>query len=122
MHSASSGNRPQTIDALRAHRRRQRERILKAAGWDDPSLVFPNHWGGPMGHAPSLRHIHATLLLLAGVSPKAVQDRLGHKTIQITMDLYSHVVPALQDLAAEAVDGLLNGPIGGDSEVVVTNS
>ena len=69
-----------------------------------------------------LRHTHATLLLLAGVSPKAVQDRLGHKTIQVTMDLYNHVVPALQDLAAAAVDVLLNGPIGGGSGEVVTNS
>lgn len=43
-----------------------------------------------------LRHTHATMLLTAGVHPKVVQERLGHQTIAITMDLYSHVQPTTQ--------------------------
>ena len=41
-----------------------------------------------------LRHTHATLGLTAGVPPKVMQERLGHSSVQITLDLYSHVVPA----------------------------
>lgn len=48
----------------------------------------------------SLRHTHASLLLAAGVHPKVVQERLGHSTIAITMDLYSHTTPSLQAEAA----------------------
>lgn len=43
-----------------------------------------------------LRHTHATALLLAGVHPKVVQERLGHATISITLDTYSHVIPTMQ--------------------------
>ena len=54
-----------------------------------------------------LRHTHATLLLKAGVHPKIVQERLGHASIKITLDLYSHVLPDMQEEAAVAVDHLL---------------
>ena len=47
-----------------------------------------------------LRHTHATLLLEAGVHPKVVQERLGHSSISITLDLYSHVTPGMQEDAA----------------------
>jgi integrase len=54
-----------------------------------------------------VRHSHATALLAAGVHPKVVQERLGHATISITMDVYSHALPSLQraavDLFAAAV-------------------
>ncbi|MGB8628884.1 MAG: tyrosine-type recombinase/integrase [Xanthobacteraceae bacterium] len=43
-----------------------------------------------------LRHSHATQLLASGVHPKIVQERLGHSTIAVTMDIYSHVTPGLQ--------------------------
>ena len=46
-----------------------------------------------------LRHAHATQLLMAGVHPKIVSERLGHSTISITMDTYSHVLPGLQEEA-----------------------
>lgn len=49
----------------------------------------------------SLRHAHATLLLQAGVNPKVVQERLGHSQISLTLDTYSHVVPSLQEEAAD---------------------
>ncbi len=54
-----------------------------------------------------LRHLHATLLLLKGVHPKIVQERLGHSSIQVTLDRYSHVVPGLQKQAANEIDAIL---------------
>jgi integrase len=56
-----------------------------------------------------LRHAHATLLLTAGVHPKVVSERLGHSNIAITMDTYSHVLPGLQEQAAQVLDQLLAG-------------
>ena len=54
-----------------------------------------------------LRHTWATLALRAGVNPKVVQERLGHANISITMDTYSHVLPDLQESAAELVASLV---------------
>lgn len=51
-----------------------------------------------------LRHAHATLLLSAGVHPKVVSERLGHSNIGVTMDIYSHVMPGMQEAAAQALD------------------
>ena len=48
-----------------------------------------------------LRHTHATMLLKQGVNPKIVQERLGHSSISITMDIYSHVMPSMQRDAIE---------------------
>lgn len=48
-----------------------------------------------------LRHTCATLLLLANESPKVVAERLGHATIQLTLDTYTHVLPTMQKRAAE---------------------
>lgn len=56
-----------------------------------------------------LRHTWATLALRAGVHPKVVQERLGHATISITMDTYSHVLPDMQESAAELVAALVDG-------------
>ena len=50
-----------------------------------------------------LRHTYATLALKAGVHPKVVSDRLGHATVGITLDLYSHVTPAIARDAADVV-------------------
>lgn len=54
-----------------------------------------------------LRHTHATLMLAAGVHPKVVQERLGHSSITVTMDRYSHHVSGLQAPAALALDATL---------------
>jgi integrase len=54
-----------------------------------------------------LRHSHATQMLAAGVHPKIASERLGHSTIGITLDLYSHVMPGMQANAAEQVDVLI---------------
>src|SRR5699024_4828368 len=54
-----------------------------------------------------LRHTHATLLLKDGNHPKVVQERLGHSSITITIDTYSHVVPGLQKEAAKSFSRLV---------------
>ena len=56
-----------------------------------------------------LRHTHATLLLKAGVHPKIVSERLGHSSITLTLDTYSHVLPGMQDEAANKLDAMLFG-------------
>jgi integrase len=59
-----------------------------------------------------LRHSHATHLLAANVHPKIVQERLGHANIATTMDLYTHVMPGMQDEAASRVDTALRAALG----------
>ena len=54
-----------------------------------------------------LRHTHATLALQAGIHPKVVSERLGHATISITLDTYSHAIPAMQEEAAALIAGLV---------------
>ncbi len=54
-----------------------------------------------------LRHSHATLLLLAGVHPKIVSERLGHASIAITLDIYSHVLPGMQEAAVATFDTIM---------------
>ena len=54
-----------------------------------------------------LRHTHATLLLLAGVHPKIVSERLGHSSIQITLDTYSHVLPGMGRESATKLEAML---------------
>ena len=56
-----------------------------------------------------LRHTCATLLLTKGVHPKIVQEMLGHSSITITLDLYSHVLPDMQEKAVKAMDDILDG-------------
>ncbi|GAH19776.1 unnamed protein product [marine sediment metagenome] len=51
-----------------------------------------------------LRHTHATLMLQQGIHPKIVSERLGHSTVTITLDTYSHVLPGLQEAAAQRFD------------------
>lgn len=74
--------------------RRWRRRVLAA------KQVMPDL---PTVTLKGLRHTHATLLLQAGVQPKVVQERLGHSTIAVTMNIYSHVMPSMQ---RDAVDRL----------------
>ena len=58
-----------------------------------------------------LRHSHATALLASGVHPKIAQERLGHASVTITLDLYSHVTDRMQVDAAKLVDSSLGGAI-----------
>jgi integrase len=59
----------------------------------------------------SLRHSHASHMLASKIHPKIVQERLGHSSIAITMDIYSHLMPNMQGEAAATVDGVLRAAI-----------
>ena len=59
-----------------------------------------------------LRHTHATLLLKAGVHVKIVSERLGHSSIQITLDTYSHVLPNMQQESAEKLENIIFERVG----------
>jgi integrase len=63
-----------------------------------------------------LRHTAATLAVAAGVPVKVVSEQLGHSNIAFTLDVYSHVLPSMQDEAAAKVEGLLFGTAHGPSE------
>jgi integrase len=115
--------------ALRAHRKRHLEEQMKKAGlWKDHGLVFASAVGTPLSHRsvvrsfkalltradlpPSvrlydLRHTCATLLLSRNVHPKYVQELLGHASIALTLDTYSHVLPGMDGGVATAVEDAL---------------
>lgn len=63
----------------------------------------------PMIRFRDLRHTHATLLLKEGVNVKVVSERLGHANISTTLDTYSHVLPSMQQEAADRIDAVLFG-------------
>ena len=69
-----------------------------------------------------LRHSHATLLLQAGTHPRVVMERLGHSSIRVTLDTYSHVVGVLQELAAQKFDDLLKATNNSASNPLVKYS
>jgi integrase len=119
-----------TLAVLRTHRIRQREEKLAAgAGYDDGDRVFASENGSeihpdraskmfqakvknsslPRIRLHDLRHTHATLALQVGVHPKVVSERLGHSSITLTLDTYSHAIPAMQEDAAEKVANLFLG-------------
>lgn len=122
-----------TVAALRGHRESQLEERreapvweLRGEGWD---LVFTTEIGAPL-HGPTvtrhlqallkaahltrrrfhdLRHTCATLLLAQGVPARVVMEMLGHSTIAVTMNVYSHVMPELQREAADRMGAFLTG-------------
>ncbi len=63
--------------------------------------------GAPRTDVKGLRHAHATALLRAGVHPKVVQERLGHSSISVTMDIYSSVLPGMQREAIEKLASMM---------------
>jgi integrase len=63
--------------------------------------------GLPATDIKGLRHAHATALLRAGVHPKVVQERLGHSSISVTMDIYSSVLPGMQREAVEKLAAMM---------------
>jgi integrase len=69
---------------------------------------FLKEWGVKLH---GLRHSHASHMLASNVHPKIVQERLGHSSIAVTMDIYSHLMPNRQGEAAVAVDGALRAAI-----------
>ena len=120
------------IAELRAHRVRQAEEQLRLGiRVDGDSFVVAQVDGSPLQPRSithewvrilgkidlprirfhDLRHTHASQMLSAGVHPKVASERLGHSTIGITLDLYSHVMPGMQADAAEQVDAALQAAI-----------
>ena len=120
---------PQETAAILADQRRSNDRDQRRAGalWREGDLVFPNPIGLPRNansrsisfhqaleraglprvRLHDLRHTAATHLLTKGVHPKVVQDLLGHSTIAITLDTYSHVMPALAREASGLMSSLI---------------
>lgn len=118
-----------TIEMIKEHKKHQeRNRLEVGPDYEEHDLVCATTTGGPI--KPSylrkvfnktcekanvkrisfhgLRHTHATLLLADGVHPKVVQERLGHKSIEVTLDTYSHVVPGMQEIAATSIQKSLH--------------
>lgn len=120
-----------TVGVLRCHRAAYRvERLAAGAVWDsNNNLVFCDELGGMLNpdwisrdfrikirqallrdiRLHDLRHTYATLALKGGVHPKVVSERLGHATVGITLDLYSHVTPAIGRDAADVVAARIFG-------------
>jgi len=120
------------VEELRRHRAEQaKTRLALGTAYQDHGLVCARADGGPMypetvSHAflklvrksglPSvrfhdLRHGHATHLLRQDVHPKVVSERLGHSTVGITLDIYSHVLPGMQEEAARRIDAALRAAL-----------
>jgi integrase len=116
------------VDELRRHRVAQAEGLLRAGvRLTDDAHVVAREDGQPLQprsltHAfvkflrqhdlapirlHDLRHSHATHMLAAGVHPKIAQERLGHSSVSVTIDLYSHVLPGMQAEAVSKVDAAL---------------
>jgi integrase len=122
---------PFALEALKLHRERQRGVKLKVgSAWQDHDYVFCTSIGthlnptrDMLGQLKSLlkkaglpdirfhdlRHSAATLLLSVGVHPKVVQEILGHSQIGITLDVYSHVLPGMQQDAINRLNAVIEG-------------
>ena len=117
-----------TIESLKRHWDHQQNlRILAGEKWVENDLIFPSTRGTPLDHKNldrifksflekagiqkirfhDLRHTAATLMLQEGVHPKVVQERLGHSDISLTLNIYSHVLPSMQEEAAEKLDAIM---------------
>ena len=120
-----------TIELLRRHKAQQAaQRLLLGTSYQDHGLIFARNFGQPL-HMNNLgerefsrlieaaqvkritfhglRHTCATLLLQAGVPIKVVSERLGHKRIEITLNVYAHALPSMQQDAAVKLGRLLHG-------------
>jgi integrase len=129
---------PSVVRLLREHRRQQAaERLAAGPRYQNLDLVFATETGTPIDlrnlaqrhfkavlkaaglpttiRLYDLRHTSATLLLAAGEHPKVVSERLGHATITLTMDTYSHVLPTMQQQAAERLEQALFTSISASS-------
>ena len=82
------------------------DRSIKTTSVDSFATVLANA-NVPYRRLYEARHTAATLLLAQGVHARVVMDLLGHSTIKLTMDTYSHVMPALQREAADAMERAL---------------
>ena len=120
------------VAALHTHKAAQLgERMLAAHEWHDDDLVFAQPNGRPIDKKTDYddwcallqragvrhvrlhdgRHTAATLLLSEGVHPRVVMELLGHSQMRTTMDIYSHVMPALAREAADRMGAVLLNPL-----------
>jgi integrase len=120
------------VEELRAHRIRQAQELLRLGlrstdasfvcaredGQPLQPLTLTHDWGRKLSKTAlprirfhDLRHAHATHLLSSGVRPKVASERLGHSKVGITLDLYSHVLPGMQEDAVARVDDALRAAI-----------
>ena len=119
------------INVLKTHGRQQLESRLKlGADYQNLDLVFTSEVGTPIQpknlidrhlkpllikakvqyiRLYDLRHTMATLILSAGENPKVVSERLGHASIVLTLDTYSHVLPTMQETATNKLEKLMFG-------------
>jgi integrase len=123
------------VDELVRHKGEQaQQRLLLGPGYQDCGLVVARADGSPVKpdrftqefldlirnhNLPrvrfhDLRHSHASQLFKQGVHPKIVSERLGHSTIGITLDTYSHLLPGMQEEAAERFDVALRAAMGNE--------
>lgn len=119
----------ETIAVLRKHKARvAREKLQLGPDYADYDLVVCTSKGTPVNpenlkrtyerliekadvpkiRFHDLRHTHATMLLAQGVHAKVISERLGHSNIKTTLDIYSHVLPNMQEEAANQIDALLS--------------
>ena len=117
------------IDLLIAHNVEQSMRFASFGPAYRREWVFTNSLGKPMDasglkrtwkrireklgkhvRCHDLRHAHASLLIAAGVHPKVIQERLRHRHISTTMDIYGHLMPGMQREAAQRIDEILSAP------------
>lgn len=117
-----------TLNILEEHSNlQQHEKILAGDHWVETDLIFSSTIGTPLDHRNlyrefketlkkaglpnirfhDLRHTAASLMLQQGIHPKVVQERLGHSDITLTLNTYSHVLPSMQEDAAEKMDEVL---------------
>jgi len=114
------------LDMLKQHQIQQSELRNTAKKWEDHGLVFPNLSGGylhpnhmgekfrkvlkvsglPDIHFHDLRHSAATILLSMGVNIKVIQELLGHSDIAITLGVYGHLLPSMQQAVVDTWDGM----------------
>ncbi|MDP9335969.1 MAG: site-specific integrase [Actinomycetota bacterium] len=120
----------EAVALLKRHRTAQlEERMRWGEAWTDTGRVFTREDGQalrpstvtqtfdrrvarlpvPRIRLHDLRHTHATLLLARGTHPKVVQERLGHSSVQITLDVYSHIAPGMQQDAAALIGAFVLG-------------
>lgn len=90
-------------------RGRNQDRISNLPSRGAPVGVVKTKAGLPAIRIHDLRHSYASIALARGVHPQVVQEALGHSTIAVTLDLYSHVVPSLQREAAKEMGAALFG-------------
>ncbi len=117
------------VEAIKEHHQRQQKEQEGLVGlWQEHGLVFPTRVGTPMSRHNlvnrsfkplleraglpdirfhDLRHTCATLMLAVGTNPKVVQETLGHANVSVTLDIYSHLLPNMQDEVAQKINELL---------------